>query len=190
MGGGFQDLQAAFRLRPTGIERRIGRGPGFGRTHFARGQTQHRGLGQCRRGPLGHGGHGFKHAVDLIEFRRISERVGGLLGKVVLGLRRLDLRQGHQHGAPGVGVHRLDERDDRLSPGGIGSLGRVGSSHQQRHGLGRDFFRLRQLSRHRRQQAGFRGSPGEKGFEGVTRRNAMAGQFAPDQRSLAGLGVV
>ena len=113
--------------------------------------------------------------MDLIEFRRISERVGGLLGKVVLGLRRLDLRQGHQHGAPGVGVHRLDERDDRLGPGGVGGLGRVGSAYQQWHGLGRDFFRLRQLSRHRRQQAGFRSGSGQKGFEGVTRGNAMAG---------------
>ena len=128
--------------------------------------------------------------MDLIEFRRISERVGGLLSEVVLGLRCLNFRQGHQHGAPGVGVHCLDQRDDGLRSGRIGGLGRVGSPHQQRHGLGRDFFRLRQLSRHRRQQAGFRGSPGEKGFEGVTRRNAMAGQFAPDQRSLAGLGVV
>ena len=190
MGGGFQDLQAAFRLRPTGIEGRIGCGSGFGSTHFSRGQTQHRGLGQCRRGSLGLGGDGFKHAVDLIEFRRISERVGGLLGEVVLGLRRLDLRQGHQHGAPGVGVHRLDERDDRLGPGGVGGLGCVGSSHQQRHGLGRDFFRLRQLSRHRRQQAGFRSGSGQKGFEGVTRGNAMAGQFAPDQGRLTGFSAV
>ena len=39
LGGSLQDLQAALRLRPTGIQRRIGRGPGFWSAHLARGQA-------------------------------------------------------------------------------------------------------------------------------------------------------
>ena len=190
MGGSLEDLQAAFRLRPTGIQRRIGRGPGFWGAHLARGQAQHRGLGQGRGGPFGLGGHGFKHAVNLVELRRIAECGGGLLGEVVLGFGRLDLWQSVQRGPPSLRIHGLDQCDHGLRPGRIGRLGRVGGPHQQRHGLGRDVFRLRQLTRHRRQQAGFGSGPRQKGFEGITGGNAMAGKLAPDERRLAGLGAV
>ena len=125
--------------------------------------------------------------MHLIELRRIAEGVGGLLGEVVLGLRRLDLRQGLQHGPPGLGIHRLGQSDDRLGSGGIGGLGRVGGPHQQGNGLGRDLFRLRQLTRHRRQQAGFGGGPRQESVQSVAGGDAMTGELAADERGLGGL---